>query len=80
MVRVSVAVLHAPSWAVTVMMLSSPQWRGRAEIVQSVVSDAVSVPPRLLVQVTLVTPTSSEALPLRVMVVSSVGWVPHNLS
>jgi hypothetical protein len=73
MVRVSVLILPAASLAVTVMMLSSPQWRGRSEIVQSVVSDAVPVPPRLLVQVTLVTPTSSEAVPPRVMVSSSVG-------
>ena len=71
-VRVSEAVLFAASLAVTVMTLSSPQWRGRLEIVQVVVPEAVPLPPRLLVQVTLVTPTSSEALPHRVMVSSSV--------
>jgi hypothetical protein len=56
MVRVSVVELSAASLAVIVMVLSSPQWRGRAEIVQSVVPEAVPLPPRLLVQVTLVTP------------------------
>ena len=55
MVRVSVAELPASSLAVTVMMLSLPQWRGRSEIVQSVVPDAVPLPPRLLVHVTPVT-------------------------
>jgi len=72
MVRVSVAELPAASLAVTVMILSSPQWRLRAEIVQLVVPEAVPLPPRLLVQVTLVTPTLSAAVPLRVMLSSSV--------
>ena len=72
MVRVSVVELPAASLAVTVMMLSSPQWRGRLEIVQLPVPDAVPLPPRLLVQVTLVTSTLSEAVPSMVMVSSSV--------
>ena len=75
MVRVSVAELPGASLAVTVMILSLPQWRGRAEIVQVAqvsVVEASPVPPRLLVQVTLVTATSSEAVPLRVMVSCSV--------
>ncbi|MBE9575053.1 MAG: hypothetical protein IMF20_08010 [Proteobacteria bacterium] len=42
--------------AVTVMMLSSPHWRGRAEIVQVVVPEAVPLPPRSFTQVTLITP------------------------
>jgi len=56
MVRVADAVLFAASLAVIGMTLSSPQWRGRLEIVQVVVPEAVPVPPRLLVQVTPVIP------------------------
>ena len=41
MVRASVAELPAPSLAVTVMILSSPQWRGMPEIVQLFVPEAV---------------------------------------
>jgi hypothetical protein len=41
---VAEAVLPAASLAVTVMMLSSPQWRGRPEIVQLFVRRAVPFP------------------------------------
>ena len=75
MVRVSVTELPAASLAVTVMILWLPQWRGRLEIVQSEVPEAVPLLPWLLVQVTLVTPTSSEAVPLRVIVSSLVKQV-----
>ena len=71
-VRVSVVELPAASLAVTVMALSSPQWRVIPEIVQSVVPEAVPLPPRLFTQVTLVMATSSEAVPPRSMVSSSV--------
>jgi|LGVF01.1.fsa_nt_gb hypothetical protein len=67
MVRVSVAVLPAASLAVIVMMLSSSQWSGMAEIVQGVVLEAVPLSPWLLAQVTLVTLMLSEALPPRVL-------------
>ncbi len=56
MVMVADAVLLAASLAVTVMRLSSPQWRGRLEIVQVSVPETVPLPPRLLVQVTLLCP------------------------
>lgn len=44
-----------------------------------VLPEAVPLPPRLLVQGTLVTPTLSEAVPLRVMVSSSVEWAPREV-
>ncbi len=46
MVKVAVAVLPAASLAVIFMMLSSPQWRGMAGIVQVPVPEAVPSPPR----------------------------------
>jgi len=42
MVRVSVAELPAASLAVTVMILSLPQWRGRAVIVQFCIAKGVA--------------------------------------
>jgi hypothetical protein len=68
----SVLLLPAASLAVTVMILSLPQWRVRPEIVQLFVPEAVPLPPLLFTHVTLVTPTLSQALPPRFMVLSLV--------
>jgi hypothetical protein len=61
-VMVSVPELPAASRAVTVMTLD-PLWRAIPEADHEVVPVAVPLPPRLLVQVTCVTPTLSEAVP-----------------
>ena len=66
-VRVSVPVFRAVSWAVTVITLS-PSCNDMLEIVQLVVPEAVPFPPRSFCQVTLVTPTLSEAVPPKVIV------------
>ena len=71
-VRLSVLELPAASLAVTVMIVSFPQRRGMLDIVQLVVPEADPEPPRLLDQVTEVTPLLSEAVPLMVMVLFEV--------
>jgi hypothetical protein len=71
-VKVSVSELPAVSSAVTVMILSCPQWRRIVVIVQLVVPEADPEPPLLLDQVTEVTPTLSEAVPPMLMVLLEV--------
>ena len=65
-VNVSVVVFPAASLAVTVRILV-PLSRLIPLTLQLVVPEAVPLPPRLLLQVTLVTPTLSEAVPPRLM-------------
>jgi len=60
-VNVSVAVLPAASWAVTVSTFA-PGWMGTLAV-QLVVPVAVPLPPRLFTHVTWVTPTLSAAVP-----------------
>src|SRR5262249_39235750 len=61
-VEVAVAVLPAASWAVTVRTFV-PSWMGIPLAVQLVVPVAVPLAPRLVAQVTWVTPTLSAAVP-----------------
>ena len=63
-VNVSVRVLPTASRAVTVMMFV-PDIKPIDETLQLVRPDAVPLPPRSFTQVTCVTPTSSDADPLR---------------
>ena len=65
---VSVFVLPAPSFAVTVITLS-PLERLMLDIVQLAVPEAVPLPPLLLLHVTALIPLElSDALPLKVIV------------
>jgi hypothetical protein len=66
-VRTAPPVLPAASRAETVSVLE-PGRSGIAPVVQVVVPAAMPLPPRLFVQVTWVTPTLSEAVPLKVRV------------
>ena len=72
-VKVSLPVFSAASRAVTVIVLS-PSCNEMFDIVQLVVPEAVPVPPRLLVQVTLVAAMLSEALPPKFMASCSVEY------
>ena len=65
-VMVAVAVLPAPSRAVTVSTFD-PIWRAIALAVQLVLPVAVPRPPWLFTHVTSVTPTLSKAVPPSVM-------------
>lgn len=67
----SVPVLSAASRPVTVIVLL-PDCRVIPEMDQLVVPDAEPEPPLLLTQLTSVTPTLSEAVPPRVMVLLEV--------
>jgi hypothetical protein len=66
-------VLPAASRAVTVSTLL-PVWSAIG-VVHDVVPDVVPLPPRLLTQVTCVTPTLSLAVPLSVIVIAEVEYV-----
>src|SRR5262249_8352385 len=73
-VKVAVPVLPAASWAVTVRRFV-PSWMGIPLAVQLVVPVAVPLAPRLVAQVTWVTPTLSAAVPPTVRTGSEEGWV-----
>ena len=66
-VRLSVTVLFAASRAVTVITVV-PEATGTEATDHDVVPVAVPLPPRLVLQVTCVTPTLSEAVPLSAIV------------
>ena len=73
-VRVAVPGLLAASLAVTVITLD-PLWRAIPATDQFAVPVAVPLPPRLLDQLTCVTPTLSEAVPLTLSVLLPVAYV-----
>ena len=69
----SLPALPAASRAVTVIILFSPHISGISVADQLVVPEAVPLPPLLFVQVTVVTPTLSDALPPRLTVLLVVS-------
>ena len=71
MVRTAVAAFPAASLAVTVTRLE-PDCRASPLMVQLVVPDARPLPPRSLTQVIWVTPTLSDAVPLRLRLLFDV--------